>query len=237
VGDDHRRLLRRNIINLAPANNDKKTGEIIVEKIILATGNPGKVREFHDLGAGRHWEIIPQSHFNIPEAAETGLTFIENALIKARHAAQLSGLPALADDSGLMVDALDGAPGVYSARYAGEHANFSANIQKLLFAMRDVPQGQRRAHFCCALAFLRAPEDAMPIVACSLWQGEILFAPQGDNGFGYDPVFFVPTHHCSAAELASAEKNKISHRAQALQDLLNCYGKTLKLPKEKQHEK
>jgi XTP/dITP diphosphohydrolase len=191
-----------------------------MQKIVLATNNLGKVKEFQKLLNNFHCEIIPQSFFNIPEAEETGLTFIENALIKARHAAQLTGLPALADDSGLVIDALNGAPGIYSARYAGEKNNFAHNINKVLIELQNIPEEQRSAHFCCVLAYLKYPSDPLPIIAQGAWEGRILSAPRGMQGFGYDPIFFVPTHNCSAAELSSNEKNKISHRAQALQQLV-----------------
>jgi XTP/dITP diphosphohydrolase len=192
-----------------------------MQKIVLATNNSGKVQEFQELLSGIDWKIIPQSDLNIPEVEETGLTFIENAIIKARHAARLSGLPALADDSGLVIDALNSAPGIYSARYAGDKNNFAANIQKVLDELKDVAEPKRTARFCCVLVYLNCADDPMPVIAQGTWEGKILFTPQGSKGFGYDPIFFVPTHHCSAAELLPAEKNKLSHRAQALKELIN----------------
>lgn len=192
-----------------------------MQKIILATNNAGKVQEFQQMLSVANWQIVPQSDLGIESVEETGLTFIENAILKARHAAQVTGLPALADDSGLVIDALNGAPGIYSARYSGAHADFAAHISKVLVEMTDVPEAQRSARFYCALAYLTHPADPTPVIACGSWSGQILFKPCGTEGFGYDPIFWLPTHHCSAAELATAEKNQISHRAQALRLLLN----------------
>jgi len=190
-------------------------------KLVLASSNTGKLAEFAQILAETQpdWEILPQSHFNIEDAEETGLTFIENALLKARHAARISGLPALADDSGLCVDALAGAPGIHSARYAGEHGNSAANIDKLLHALRDIPETKRSARFCCALALLRHPHDPEPLIAEGHWHGQILSAPRGAGGFGYDPVFFDPNLGQSAAELAPSIKHQRSHRGLALQRL------------------
>jgi XTP/dITP diphosphohydrolase len=192
-------------------------------KIILATQNPGKVLEFNHLATTLDWELIPLSQYSKDSPAETGLTFIENAIIKARHASALSGLPALADDSGIVVDALHGAPGIYSARYAGENVSADLHIQKLLSELAHVPKSQRTAHFYCVLVFLRYAEDPAPLVAQGKWDGQILLEPRGRHGFGYDPIFYVPTHHCSAAELLPEVKNKISHRAQALLKLLEFF--------------
>ncbi|RUQ37811.1 MAG: RdgB/HAM1 family non-canonical purine NTP pyrophosphatase [Candidatus Competibacteraceae bacterium] len=186
---------------------------------ILATGNPGKVREFAAVLGSLGVEIRPQSAFGVPEAAETGLTFIENALIKARNATQHTGLPALADDSGLVVDALGGAPGIYSARYAGPDADDQRNLLQLLEAMRDIPMERRTARFVCALALLRHPTDPMPVLCQASWEGRITFEPSGSGGFGYDPVFLVPTEHRTSAELAPEIKNRLSHRGQALAEL------------------
>ncbi|HOB62586.1 MAG TPA: RdgB/HAM1 family non-canonical purine NTP pyrophosphatase [Candidatus Competibacteraceae bacterium] len=186
---------------------------------ILATGNPGKVREFAAVLGSLGVEIRPQSAFGVPEAAETGLTFIENALIKARNATQHTGLPALADDSGLVVDALGGAPGIYSARYAGPDADDQRNLLQLLEAMRDIPMERRTARFVCALALLRHPTDPMPVLCQASWEGRITFEPSGSGGFGYDPVFLVPTEHRTSAELAPEVKNRLSHRGQALAEL------------------
>ncbi|SIQ64828.1 RdgB/HAM1 family non-canonical purine NTP pyrophosphatase [Solilutibacter tolerans] len=187
-----------------------------MNRLVLASGNPGKLAEFSALLADVGFEVRPQSEFSVEDAEETGLTFIENAILKARHASQATGLPALADDSGLVVDALGGAPGLYSARYAGEHGNHSANIDKLLHELRDVPDERRSARFVCVLALLRHAEDPQPLISQGLWEGRILHARQGDGGFGYDPVFFSPTDHMSAAELPSDVKNLVSHRGRAL---------------------
>jgi XTP/dITP diphosphohydrolase len=190
------------------------------KKIILATGNPGKLKEFQQLLADRHIEIFPQSAFNVESAEETGLSFVENAILKARHASRISGLPAIADDSGLAVDALGGAPGIYSARYAGEKASDADNNQKLLMEMQHVPEKERTAQFICALVFVRHAEDPVPLICQGSWQGRILFAPQGKNGFGYDPLFWVKSEQCSSAALNKERKNQLSHRGQAMAELL-----------------
>ncbi|HSH28888.1 MAG TPA: RdgB/HAM1 family non-canonical purine NTP pyrophosphatase [Thiohalobacter sp.] len=189
------------------------------ERIVLASGNPGKVREINALLQGLGIEVLPQSEFGVPEAEETGLTFVENAILKARNAAEHTGLPAIADDSGIEVDALNGAPGIHSARYAGPGASDADNCDKLLAALKDTPGHQRGARFQCLLVYLRHAADPTPQICQGTWEGRILPAPQGENGFGYDPVFYVPTHDCSAAELAPQEKNAISHRGQALRRL------------------
>ncbi|UAA37970.1 XTP/dITP diphosphatase [Paraneptunicella aestuarii] len=191
-----------------------------MKKVVLATGNPGKVKELQSLLADLGIEVVPQSEFDVPEAEETGSTFVENAIIKARNAAKHTGLPAIADDSGLSVDFLGGEPGVYSARYAGADANDSDNIVKLLDAMKDAPAGQRGAKFNCVLVLMQHENDPTPIIAHGQWQGEILHEIQGEGGFGYDPVFWVESLNRSAAQLEKAEKNAISHRGQALQKLL-----------------
>jgi XTP/dITP diphosphohydrolase len=165
------------------------------------------------------WSVRPQGDWNVPDAVEDGLSFVENALIKARHAARLTGLPALADDSGLAVDALDGAPGIYSARYAGG-AGDDANTQKLLRALAGVPEGERSAHFYCAMALMHHAEDPAPLIAVGRWDGTITQAPSGDGGFGYDPVFFVPETGCTSAELPVETKNRMSHRGRALSALV-----------------
>ena len=193
-----------------------------MQKMVLASGNKKKLAELQSLLTGLPWDVVPQSAFNIPDAIENGLSFIENAIIKARHAAKLSGLPALADDSGLAVDALGGNPGIYSARFAGEFGDDAANNQKLLDVLVDVPQEKRTAQFHCVLVLVRHAEDPVPVVCHGVWQGNILCAPRGENGFGYDPLFWVPIHQCSSAELSAAEKNRISHRGQAMQLLLNA---------------
>lgn len=187
-----------------------------MRKIVLATGNAGKLRELHAVLSDFDLDVVPQSAFNVPEAEETGLTFVENALLKARNAALHTGLPALADDSGLAVDALGGAPGIYSARYSGPGADDHANIVKLLSALQDAPTAQRTARFVCALVLLHHPADPIPMICQATWEGIILTEPRGVNGFGYDPVFWVPTENCSSAELAPALKNQLSHRGQAL---------------------
>ncbi|MEF3193033.1 MAG: XTP/dITP diphosphatase [Halothiobacillaceae bacterium] len=193
--------------------------------LVLATGNAGKVLEFASLLREMDLRVRPQSDFAVPEAEETGLTFIENAILKARNAARHTGLPAIADDSGLIVDALHGAPGIYSARYAGPGKGDAANNAKLLEALRDVPPKQRSARFHCVIVYLRHAEDPTPLVAQGSWEGRILEAPRGERGFGYDPLFWVPTHECSAAELDAATKNALSHRGQAMRALLDQLGR------------
>jgi XTP/dITP diphosphohydrolase len=188
--------------------------------IVLASSNAGKVREFNQLLADLQLEVVPQSQYNVTDADETGLTFVENAILKARNAAQHTNLPALADDSGLEVDALHGAPGIYSARYAGAKASDAKNLEKLLTMLKDVPEEKRAARFQCVLVYLRHALDPTPLICQGTWEGRILSAPRGGNGFGYDPVFFVPTHACSAAELPAVTKNALSHRGQALRQLL-----------------
>lgn len=192
-------------------------------RVVLATGNPGKVREFAELLAPHAIEVVPQSDFGVPDVAETGLSFVENALIKARNAAAHTGLPAIADDSGLEVDHLNGAPGIYSARYAGDGGS-AANNAKLIEAMAGVPEGQRGARFQCLLVYLRHAEDPTPVICQGTWEGRILASPQGDQGFGYDPLFYVPGEGCSAAQLAADRKNALSHRGQALACLLRALG-------------
>jgi XTP/dITP diphosphohydrolase len=189
-------------------------------RAVLASGNAGKVRELGQLLADAHIEVLPQSSFGVPEAEETGLTFVENAILKARNAARHTGLPALADDSGIEVDALNGAPGIYSARYAGPGASDEDNLYKLLAALEGLPEGQRGARFQCVIVYLRHAEDPTPLICQGTWEGRILTAPRGVNGFGYDPVFFVPDEGVSSAELAPETKNRLSHRGQALRKLL-----------------
>jgi XTP/dITP diphosphohydrolase len=191
-----------------------------MKQIVLATGNAGKVREINELLADKAIEVIPQSTFKVPEAEETGLTFVENALIKARNAAVHTGLPAIADDSGLEVDTLQGAPGIYSQRYAGAGAADRENLEKLLAELDDLPDEQRGARFQCVMVYLRHAHDPTPVICQGTWEGRILFAPRGNNGFGYDPVFYVPTHGCSSAELPPEIKNHLSHRGQALRKLV-----------------
>lgn len=188
--------------------------------IVLASSNAGKVREFNQLLAGLRLEVVPQSRFDVADAEETGLTFVENAILKARNAAQHTGLPALADDSGLEVDALHGAPGIYSARYAGPKASDAGNLEKLLTMLKDVPEAERGARFQCVLVYLRHALDPTPLICQGTWEGRILTAARGTSGFGYDPVFLVPTHGCSAAQLPADVKNALSHRGQALRQLV-----------------
>jgi len=189
-------------------------------KLVLASGNRGKVSELSAMLDPLGWTVLPQSNWQIPEAIEDGLSFIENALIKARHASRLTGLPALGDDSGLVVDALDGAPGIYSARYAGTDASDESNNCKLLDALSEIQEPDRGAHFYCAMALVRHAQDPAPLLATGRWNGRILCSPAGTGGFGYDPVFWVPGQACSSAELPADVKNRISHRGQALNALV-----------------
>ena len=188
-----------------------------MKKIILATGNPGKVRELNAMLKG-HYSVVSQKDMKVEEVPETGTSFIENALIKARNASLQSKLPALADDSGLEVEALNGEPGIYSARYAREGATDEENMTKLLLNMEH--HNNRKAHFCCAMVFLKSVDDSDPIIVERRWQGELLREPIGTNGFGYDPIFYLHDYSCSSAQLEPETKNKISHRGQALNDLL-----------------
>jgi len=190
------------------------------QRIVLASNNPGKVREFNQLLSGTEFQVLPQSDFGVPEAEETGLTFVENAILKARNAAEHTGLPAIADDSGLEVDALQGAPGIYSARYAGQGASDQENLEKLLAVLGEMPDEQRSARFQCLMVYLRHAADPTPRIFQGTWEGRILHAAQGDNGFGYDPVFFVPGQDCSSAQLPPEVKTRLSHRGQALQQLV-----------------
>lgn len=192
--------------------------------IVLASNNPGKVREFNALLADHHIEVVPQSQFGVAEADETGLSFVENAILKARNAAAHTGLPAIADDSGIEVDALNGAPGIYSARYAGVGAGDKANLEKLLADLKGVPEEKRTARFQCLMVYMRHANDPTPLICQGTWEGRILFEPRGSQGFGYDPVFFVPTHNCSSAELPPEVKNALSHRGQALRKLVAALG-------------
>ena len=190
------------------------------ERIVLASNNAGKVREINQLLAERQIQILPQSKYAVPDVEETGLSFVENAILKARNAAAHSGLAAIADDSVIEVDALHGAPGIYSARFAGVGASDQENLQKLLQEMSGVEDDARSARFQCLLVYMRHAEDPNPLICQGTWEGRILHAPKGDNGFGYDPVFFVSGEDCSAAELPPEIKNRLSHRGQALQKLL-----------------
>ena len=192
----------------------------MTKNIVLASSNPGKAREINQMLAGLHLTVVPQSDFKVIDAEETGLTFIENALLKARNAARHTGLPAIADDSGIEVDYLNGAPGIYSARYAGKDASDEQNLKKLLADLEGIPETERTARFQCLLVYLRHEFDPTPVICQGTWEGRILFEPRGANGFGYDPIFFVPTHNCSSAELPPEVKNKLSHRGQALRLLV-----------------
>ena len=190
-----------------------------MSKIVLATGNQGKVREMADVLSDFGFDVVAQSEFNVSDVAETGTTFIENAIIKARHAAKETGLPAIADDSGLEVDALHGAPGVYSARYSGEGATDQKNIDKMLAAMEGIPTEKRTARFHCVLVLMKHESDPTPLICHGSWEGHITTEQQGDNGFGYDPIFWVSEDNCSSAELEPARKKQLSHRGQALKKL------------------
>lgn len=187
-------------------------------KLVVASNNPGKLREFGQLLAPLGWETIPQRELDVPECEEPHVTFVENALAKARHAAACTGLPALADDSGLCVHALGGAPGVFSARYAGEPKSDERNNEKLVADLTD--RSDRRAHYVCVLVFVRHADDPQPIITEGEWHGEIVDVPRGQGGFGYDPYFFLPDAGVTAAELDSAEKNRRSHRGKALEQLV-----------------
>lgn len=189
-----------------------------MKQIVLASNNAGKLREFGQMLASIDIEVLPQKHFNIPEAEEPHVTFVENALAKARHAAKLTGLPALADDSGICVSALGGAPGVFSARYAGEPKSDERNNQKLIADLQG--QADRRAHYVAVLVFVHHADDPQPIICEGEWHGEIIDTPRGAGGFGYDPYFLVPDLNQTAAEISAEEKNKRSHRGQALKLLI-----------------
>lgn len=191
------------------------------QDVVLASNNPGKLKEIAEILEGKGINLIPQSRFNVPEVEETGKTFIENALLKARAASQVSGLPAIADDSGIEVDILHGEPGIYSARYAGQNASDEENLD--LLVKNVIAKGVENpvARYQCLIVYLEHPGDPTPIMAEGTWEGYIVTEPRGSNGFGYDPVFYVPTHHCTSAELDPAVKNKLSHRALALQQFAN----------------
>ena len=192
-----------------------------MKKIVLATGNKGKIKEIIHAFSSYSVTLFPQYELGIKEIPETGLSYADNAILKARNAANLTGLPAIGDDSGLEVEALNGEPGIYSARYAGDFATTQANINKLLLKMDGVIQ--RKARFICTIVYLSNSEDMIPIICKGLWEGSILLKPRGSYGFSYDPIFFVPTHQCSAAELSLTEKNKISHRGKALSKLIEIF--------------
>ena len=189
--------------------------------LVLASGNSGKLKEFNQLLSPLGLDVRPQAEFGVHDVEETGLTFVENALLKAREASRVSGLPALADDSGLEVDALNGAPGIYSARYAGEPKSDQRNNEKLLAALSECAEGQRTARYWCVLVYLRHAEDPVPVIVQRSWEGEILAHPRGEGGFGYDPLFWLPDQGMSVAELQSETKNRLSHRGRALHALVD----------------
>lgn len=192
------------------------------QRIVLASGNKGKLKELNAMLAGSslaNVSVVAQSEFDLDTPEETGLTFVENSILKARYVAEQTGLSAIADDSGLEVDALQGEPGIYSARYAGEEASDQDNLNKLLEDMRDIPDGQRQCRFHCVIVYMRFSTDPTPIICHGVWEGFLLRGAVGENGFGYDPIFYVPEHDCSSAQLSPEVKNKISHRGQALQEL------------------
>tara|TARA_R110002050_G_scaffold57423_3_gene129091 strand:- start:227527 stop:228129 length:603 start_codon:yes stop_codon:yes gene_type:complete len=191
-----------------------------MNKIVLASGNKGKLSEFAQLFAPFDIDVVPQSDFDVPEAEETGLSFVENAIIKARNACEHTGLPAIADDSGIEVDYLLGAPGIYSARYAGEHASDDDNLNALLSALNGVPDRERAARYQCLLVMMRHSKDPTPLICQADWQGRILHEPMGNGGFGYDPIFWVPERQCSAAQLSSEQKHTISHRGKAIRKFI-----------------
>ncbi|MGH8400847.1 MAG: RdgB/HAM1 family non-canonical purine NTP pyrophosphatase [Gammaproteobacteria bacterium] len=197
-----------------------------MKRVVLATGNPGKLRELSAMLVGSNIQLMSQTEFKVTEVEETGLTFVENAILKARNASRQAGLPAIADDSGLEVDALDGAPGIYSARFAGADAKDADNTAKLLHDLLNVPTERRSARFRCAMVFMRHASDPAPLICEGVWQGCILTAPRGSNGFGYDPVFLVTGRDCSAAELSPEDKNLLSHRGQALRKLVAALTQT-----------
>lgn len=196
-----------------------------MQKIVLASSNQGKLKEFQDIFQTARVQLIPQSELGVADAEETGLSFVENAIIKARNASIVTGLPSLSDDSGIEVDALNGAPGIYSARYggvSGETAD-AANNEKLLQALSNVPDNERTARFQCVIVYMRHGEDPTPLICQGTWEGRILHSAEGVNGFGYDPLFYVPTHDCASASLDKAVKNSLSHRGQALRQLMQCW--------------
>jgi len=187
-----------------------------MKKIVLASGNKGKLKEFAQLFAKMNIEVVPQSDFDVPEAEETGLTFVENAIIKARNAAQHTGLPAIADDSGIEVDALQGKPGIYSARFAGADASDQSNLDYLLSSLNEVPEDERTARYQCLLVYMQHESDPTPLICQASWEGRILTEAVGNGGFGYDPIFWVEDSQCSAAELTAEQKHAISHRGKAI---------------------
>ncbi len=197
-------------------------------RVVLASNNQGKVREINSLLHDLYIDVVPQAQFDVEDAIEDGLTFVENALIKARHAAVRTSLPAIADDSGIEVDALDGEPGIYSARYAGESATDQDNLEKLIENISDLPEADRKARFVCVMVYMRYPKDPVPLISQGIWEGHLITEPRGSHGFGYDPIFFVPEHQCTSAELPPEIKNAMSHRGQALRKLVASISADLK---------
>lgn len=191
-----------------------------VSRIVFASGNAGKVREIGQLLEGLSIDVLPQSDFNVPEIEETGCTFVENAILKARNAAHHTGLAVIADDSGIVVDVLQGRPGIVSARFAGVGASDEDNLNKLIEMIKPFPEEQRTARFICSMVYLRHEYDPVPIIAQGVWEGQLITDPKGSNGFGYDPMFYVSSQQCTSAELTPEIKNKLSHRGQALTHLL-----------------
>ncbi len=203
-----------------------RTGCEVMNRIVLASGNKGKLKELEKILHHKEVKFIPQGELNVSDADETGLSFVENAIIKARHACEITHLPAVSDDSGIEVDFLKGRPGIYSARYAGLDSNDERNNQRLLDAMKDVSEPQRTARFQCVIVYMRYATDPMPLICQGTWEGRILYEVTGENGFGYDFIFHVPTHNCASSELQPAIKNQLSHRGQALRKLLQCWKDT-----------
>ncbi|WP_223116286.1 RdgB/HAM1 family non-canonical purine NTP pyrophosphatase [Nitrincola alkalisediminis] len=199
-------------------------------KIVLASSNAGKLKEFCDMLADFQIEVVPQSQFNVIDAEETGLSFVENAIIKARHACQQTGLPALADDSGLEVDALNGAPGIYSARYSGPNSSDLSNVDKLLLDLQAIPEPLRTGRYQCVLVFMRHALDPTPLICQGSWEGKLLFEPKGQGGFGYDPIFYCPKLGLTAAEMSAETKHSVSHRGLAMNVLVSQLNRWLGVP-------
>lgn len=196
-----------------------------MQEIVLASGNAGKLKELQQTLGDSGVVLIPQTELGVTDADETGLSFVENAIIKARHACEATGKAAIADDSGIEVDALNGEPGIYSARYAGDKSADAdkANNARLLKALEGVPENKRSARFQCVIVYMRHARDPMPLICQGTWEGRILFEECGSNGFGYDPLFYVPTHDCASAQLDPSVKNQLSHRGKAIRQLLQCW--------------
>ena len=208
--------MRRNSVPAAVSTTSHRDGPDVPSLLVVATANAGKLREIRALLADLPFEVVSQTALGVESAQETGASFLENALLKARHAAAATGAAVIADDSGLEVDALGGAPGVHSARYAGPNSDDTANNAKLLTQLQGVPQNRRQARYRCVLVYLPAASGAVPTVAEGVWEGEVALAPRGHGGFGYDPYFWLPERRCTAAELNAEEKNRLSHRGQAM---------------------